>query len=46
VRSSDGARRALVCGSGPTLVGCVATGRTIEETVANMREALAFVEVA
>ena len=26
----------------PDVPGCVATGRTIEETVANMRDALAF----
>jgi len=26
----------------PDVPGCVATGRTIDETVANMREALAF----
>jgi predicted RNase H-like HicB family nuclease len=26
----------------PDVAGCVATGRTVEETVANMREALAF----
>jgi predicted RNase H-like HicB family nuclease len=26
----------------PDVPGCVATGRTVEETVTNMREALAF----